>query len=85
MQGIALPLAIAVLLAAPLLWRLGGDVRESPAVRTEEANRPVAQPLSPTSRSLRGDGWTDAVPSRSRHPARPERHTAARRTGSRHP
>ena len=35
MQGYLLPIVLAGLLAAPLLWRLGNDVDEPPETRTE--------------------------------------------------
>ncbi|MGF1611720.1 MAG: hypothetical protein ACFCUQ_20125 [Kiloniellales bacterium] len=52
MQGYILPLALAALLAAPVVWRLGDDIRESPAVLADGDASEAAPALSLTSFAL---------------------------------
>lgn len=68
MQGFVLPLVVAALLAAPVVWRLGGDMRESPAAAIDSDDRSRALPLSLTAHSLDESNATNAVVWQSRTP-----------------
>ena len=68
MQGFVLPLVVAALLAAPVVWRLGGDMRESPAAAIDSDDSSRALPLSLTAHSLGQSKSANALVWQSRTP-----------------